>query len=320
VTALTEIAYQRRGPAAWITLNRPAQRNALTPTMLAEAHQALDLAEAHDEARVLIVTGAPPAFCAGADLSFFRAMLNEPDGCDRFLAGVIQPLARLMARLRASPRPVIAAVNGACAAGGLELILACDLIVAAGNATFTDAHSRLGIAPAVGAAAGLARAVGEFRAKQILLLSEPVDATAMAGFGLVTDVTAPGQLDQRVSELAGVLSRRSPVSFAAMKTMVHQAQQPSWEQTLESDLAFFRRNWNSAAMREGLAEGPARAHRLKRTNEATWPWRQARCIACLGRPSLRRPVFPVTGQHPPYSGSRSRYPARSHRTRPLDKI
>jgi enoyl-CoA hydratase len=255
VTAFSEITYLRRGPAAWITLNRPAKRNALTPTMLAEAHRALDRAEADtdDPTRVLIVTGTPPAFCAGADLSFFRAMLNEPDGCDRFLAGVIQPLADLMARLRASPRPVIAAVNGACAAGGLELILACDLIVADAGATFTDAHSRLGIAPAVGAAAGLARAVGEFRAKQILLLSEPVDAAAMAAYGLVTEVTAPGQLDQRVSELAVTLSHRSPVSFAAMKTMVHQAQQPSWEQTLESDLAFFRRNWNSAALREGLA-------------------------------------------------------------------
>ncbi|HXP57164.1 MAG TPA: enoyl-CoA hydratase/isomerase family protein [Streptosporangiaceae bacterium] len=258
MTAFTEITYQRRGPAAWITLNRPARRNALTPTMLAEAHRALDQAEAETEAeagdptRVLVLTGAPPAFCAGADLSFFLSLLDEPDGCDRFLAELIHPLARLMARLRASARPVVAAVNGACAAGGLELILACDLIVADQTATFTDAHSRLGIAPAVGAAAGLARAVGEIRAKQILLLSEPVTAAAMATYGLVTEVTAPGRLDQRVTDLAATLSHRSPVSFAAMKTMVHQAQQPSWEQSLESDLAFFRRNWNSAALREGL--------------------------------------------------------------------
>lgn len=252
MTGSTEIGYQRRGPAAWITLNRPARRNALTPTMLAEAHRALDQADADDQVRVLVLTGAPPAFCAGADLGFFRSMLDEPDGCDRFLADLIQPLARLMARLRSSSRPAVAAVNGACAAGGLELILACDLIVADAGATFTDAHARLGIAPAVGAAAGLARAVGEIRAKQILLLSEPADAGAMARYGLVAEVTPPGDLERRTTELAATLSHRSPVSFAAMKTMVHQAQQPSWEQTLESDLAFFRRNWNSAAMREGL--------------------------------------------------------------------
>jgi enoyl-CoA hydratase/carnithine racemase len=248
----TEVRYTRQGPAGWITLTRPAKRNALTPVMLTELHQALDLAEADPDVRVLVLTGAPPAFCAGADLEFFRAMLDEPDGCDRFLAAVIQPLAGFMARLRASARPVIAAVNGACAAGGLELILACDLIVAAADATFTDAHARLGIAPAVGATAGLVRAVGEHRANRLLLVSEPHDAATMADYGLVTDVTDPDELVPRVTGLAATLSQRSPVSVAAMKAMVHQAQQPSWEQTLESGLAFFRRNWNSPAMREGL--------------------------------------------------------------------
>jgi enoyl-CoA hydratase len=258
VTEDAELSYERRGPAAWITLNRPGKRNALTATMLAQAHRALDRAEADDQVRVVVLTGAGPAFCAGADLNFFRAMLAEPDGCDRFLAAVIGPLAALMARLRASSRPVIAAVNGACAAGGLELILACDLVVADAGATFTDAHAGLGIAPAVGAAAGLVRALGEFRAKQVLLLSDPVDAATMAAYGLVAEVAPAGQLDQRTTELAGTLSRRSPVSVAAMKAMVHQALQPSWEQTLESDLDFFRRNWNSPAMREGLDADAAR--------------------------------------------------------------
>jgi enoyl-CoA hydratase len=252
VTGFTQLGYSATGPTAWITLNRPAKRNALSPVMLAELHQALDRAEADPETRVLVLTGAPPAFCAGADLEFFRARLEEPDGCDRFLAAIIEPLARVMARLRASSRPVIAAVNGACAAGGLELILACDLIVAAADATFTDAHARLGIAPAVGAAAGLARAVGEFRAKRILLASEPIGAATMADYGLVTEVTAPDELADRVTALATTLSQRSPVSFTAMKTMVHQAQHPLWDETVESDLQFFRQNWGSDAMREGL--------------------------------------------------------------------
>jgi len=74
----------------------------------------------------------------------------------------------------------------------------------------------------------------------------------MADYGLVTEVTDPPDLPIRVTALAATLSQRSPVSFAAMKAMVHQAQQPSWEQTLDSDLAFFRSNWGSAAMREGF--------------------------------------------------------------------
>jgi enoyl-CoA hydratase/carnithine racemase len=227
VTDFTQVGYDRQGPATWITLNRPAKRNALSPVMLAELHGALDQAEADPEARVLVLTGAPPAFCAGADLDFFRARLDEPDGCERFLAAVIEPLADLMARLRASDRPVIAAVNGACAAGGLELILACDLIVATADATFTDGHARLGIAPAVGAAAGLVRAVGEFRAKRILLASEPIGAATMADYGLVTEVTAPEELADRVTALAATLNQCSPASFAAMKPMVHQAHKPS---------------------------------------------------------------------------------------------
>ena len=75
----------------------------------------------------------------------------------------------------------------------------------------------------------------------------------MADYGLVTEVTAPEALTERVTALATTLSHRSPVSSAAMKAMVHGAQQPSWEQTLESDLDFFRHNWGSPAMREGLA-------------------------------------------------------------------
>jgi enoyl-CoA hydratase len=258
VSGFAEVSYTTSGPAAWITLNRPAKRNALSPALLTELHRALDLSDADRDVRVLVLTGAPPAFCAGADLEFFRGLLDQPDGCDRFLASVIQPLTEVMARLRASDRPVIAAVNGACAAGGLELVLACDLIVASAAATFTDAHSRLGIAPAVGAAAGLARAVGEFRAKRLLLASEPHDAATMAEYGLVTEVTAPADLVGRVTALAETLSQRSPVSFAAMKAMVHAAQLPSWEDTVQSDLQFFRQNWNSKAMREGLAAHAAR--------------------------------------------------------------
>lgn len=88
-------------------------------------------------------------------------------------------------------------------------------------------------------------------------MSDTHDAATMAEYGLVTQVFAPGDLERGITDLAGALSRRSPVSVAAMKTMVHRAQQPSWEETLESDLACFRQNWGSAAMREGISR-PAR--------------------------------------------------------------
>ena len=228
---------------------------------------------------------------------FFRAMLAEPDGCDRFLAAVIEPLTALMARLRASSRPVIAAVNGVCAAGGLELILACDLVVADTGATFTDAHAGLGIAPAVGAAAGLVRALGELRAKQILLLSEPVGAATMAAYGLVAEVTPPGELERRTTELAGTLSRRSPVSVAAMKAMVHQALQPTWDETLQSRPEVFPPQLELARhAREGLDAYAA----LSRAQ-----LRPAFLTDCLRRPpsaGAPSPSHPALASHPPARG------------------
>ena len=140
----TQVSYARRDEAGWITLDRPAQRNALTPVVIAELHRALDLAGQDPAVRALVITGAGPAFCAGADLGYFQSLLDADDGCERFVAGLLRPLGDFLARRRASPAPVIAAVNGACAAGGLELVLCCDLIVAAAGATFTDAPSGVG--------------------------------------------------------------------------------------------------------------------------------------------------------------------------------
>jgi enoyl-CoA hydratase len=250
---LAEVSYARRGAAAWITLDRPAKRNALTPVMVSGLHQALDRAEREPEVRAIVITGAGPAFCAGADLEFFAARRAEPDGCERFLAGLLRPLADFLARLRSSSRPVLAAVNGACAAGGVELVLCCDLIVAAAGATFSDAHSRRGLVPAIGGAAGLVRSLGAHRAKQLMLLAEDWDAATLADCGLIAEVVPPAGLQARADELARTLAGRSPDSLRRVKELVHRAQDPPWAELVEADLADFRANWDRADLREGLA-------------------------------------------------------------------
>jgi enoyl-CoA hydratase len=255
---LPEVRYARRGAAGWITLDRPAKRNALTPAMVTGLHQALDLADADATLAAVVITGAGPAFCAGADLGFFGGLLDEPDGCERFVAGLLRPLAAALTRLRTSPRPVIAAVNGACAAGGVELVVACDLIVAAAGATFSDAHARLGIAPAIGGAAGLVRSLGAHRARQLMLLAESWDAATLAACGLVAEVVPAPELETRTAALAGTLAQRSPDSLARMKELVRRAQDPPWEQLVEDDIADFRARWGSADLREGIAAYAAR--------------------------------------------------------------
>ena len=256
---MSEATYERRGTAAWLTLNRPAKRNAMTPDMIADLHAALDRADQDADVRSVVITGAGTAFCAGADLGYFQSQLDSADGLDRFMADLLRPLAVFLARLRDTGRPVIAAVNGPCAAGGFELLMCCDLVLASTAATFSDAHSRLGLVPAVGGGSGLVRAVGATRAKQILFTADTYDAATLAAYGVVTEVVEPTALTARVDEVADVLAARSPRSLALAKAMVHR-DQPDWATLVEADLADFRAGWYSADLREGI-----RAHTERRT-------------------------------------------------------
>ena len=247
-----DLRYERRGAGAWFVLDRPGKLNAITPAMVASMSVALDRAEADPGVRAIVVTGAGRAFCAGADLAAMLAALDAPDGVAGFESGFLHPLAATFSRLRRSPLPVIAAVNGACAAGGLELVLCCDLVIAAERATFTDAHSRRGIAPAVGAAAALVDSIGHARAAQVLMLSESLPAATLAEWGLVGDVVAGEELDSAASAVVELLAHRSRDSLATMKRMLHRRHTGGWEDEVAADLDEFRSGWGSADMREGV--------------------------------------------------------------------
>ncbi|HEX3785550.1 MAG TPA: enoyl-CoA hydratase/isomerase family protein [Pseudonocardiaceae bacterium] len=125
----TELAYERRGPAGWITLDRPSRRNALSPTMLRELHEVLDLASRDAELRLLVITGSGGAFCTGTDAGYYWRTVGVDDGISRVVDELVEPFAEFVARLRNVPYPVIAAVNGACLAAGLEIVRCCDLII-----------------------------------------------------------------------------------------------------------------------------------------------------------------------------------------------
>ena len=245
------VTYERRAAAAWLTLDRPAKRNAITPDMVAELHTALDRADADGEVRSVVITGAGPAFCAGADLGYFLAQLDAADGFARFVGDLLRPLADFLGRLRSSPLPVIAAVNGPCAAGGLELLMCCDIVLAANTATFSDAHARLSLVPAVGGVTGLVRAAGSNRAKHLLFTADTFDATTMAEYGIVTEVVTPGELGGRAAEVAATLAERSPRSIALLKAMVHDSD-PEWMDVVEANLATFSDGWHSPDLREGI--------------------------------------------------------------------
>jgi enoyl-CoA hydratase len=249
---VSAVRYERRADAAWLTFDRPEKRNALTPELIADFAAAFDRAENEAGISAVVLTGAGVGFCAGADLGYFAGLLDEGDGLDRFMAGILIPLRGVLERMRDSRLPVIAAVNGGCFAGGLEIVLCCDLVVAGDAAVFSDAHALRGFSPALGGAPALVRAIGSYRAKELLMSGAVYDAATMHEFGLVSEVVRTDELAHRAGEVAATLGRRSGDSIAVAKRMVHGSEHPSWSDGVDSDLEAFARGWASADMREGL--------------------------------------------------------------------
>jgi enoyl-CoA hydratase len=176
---------------AVLTLNRPSALNALSRALRAELSERLDALQADPAVRVLILTGAGRAFCAGLDL---KELGSSQDGLGGGGAGATahDPVAAL----RRFSGPVIGAINGAAVTGGFELALACDVLLASPQARFADTHARVGIAPGWGLSQKLSRAIGIYRAREVSFTGNWVSAEQAAAWGFVNRVVpADGLLD-----------------------------------------------------------------------------------------------------------------------------
>jgi enoyl-CoA hydratase len=189
-----EVRYERVSAAAVLTIDRPERRNAVDAPTARALREGLARFEADDEARVLVLTGAGgEAFCAGADLKAMDLDVDDPAGPMGF------------SRLAAS-KPTIAAIDGWCLAGGLELALWCDLRLATPASTFGCFERRWGVPLIDGGTQRLPRVVGLGRALDLILTGRPVDAAEAERIGLLTAVTAPGAHLERALELAEALA------------------------------------------------------------------------------------------------------------------
>jgi len=158
------IIYEKRGALGIITLNRPQKKNAINTQMNQELIQAVDDVEKNNEVKVLIITGGPECFSAGADLSEVSASdTSRPTG------------PNAMDNIIEMRKPTIAAISGWCVAGGLELALCCDLRVASETARIGDAHIRMGTIGGAGSPTRLARLIGVSKAKEFILTGDSVD-------------------------------------------------------------------------------------------------------------------------------------------------
>jgi enoyl-CoA hydratase/carnithine racemase len=201
---------------AVITLNRPQSLNAMSESLMRGLDRAVDGIAADPDVRAVIVTGNGKAFSAGGDLLEFQKLLDDnPLRLIETLAfnqGVFEKIERL-------PVPVIGAVNGTAVAGGLELLLCCDVLIAAASAKIGDGHARYAVVPAGGATVRLFRKLPANRANLLFFSAAPVAAEDLHAWGLVNEIAPAEQLLPRAKEIAAQFARQSPEVIAAIKRL-----------------------------------------------------------------------------------------------------
>jgi methylglutaconyl-CoA hydratase len=213
--AYESVKLETNNTVAVLTLNRPEKRNAISHQMIAEILHALDEVE-NSPVKVLILTGAANAFCAGMDLQVLKDFRSQSDA---EIISDARQIAALFRRLYAFPRPTIAAVNGPAIAGGCGLATVCDFTLAVPEAKFGYTEVRVGFIPAL-VSTYVIRQVGEKRARDLLLSGRIFGAAEAQSMGLVNEIVEPGKMLPRAYELAGSLAEMSPVAIAHTKRLL----------------------------------------------------------------------------------------------------
>ncbi|MHB1004283.1 MAG: enoyl-CoA hydratase/isomerase family protein [Chloroflexota bacterium] len=243
------IVYEKDGPLAIVTVNRPDVRNAISRVTMAELELAIDAAEGDDEVRVLILTGAGDrAFIAGADLKemLARTTLTELGPSNRQRRRVVERIENMF-------KPTIAAVNGYALGGGCELAVACTLRVVADTAKFGQTEINLGIIPGLGGTQRLARLIGKGRALEMILTGDIIDAQEAYRIGLANKVVPLAGLLAEAKALGQKLAEKPPLALRAAKDAVNLG----LEMSLPVALEFENRLFAALAGSEDKAEGVA---------------------------------------------------------------
>jgi enoyl-CoA hydratase/carnithine racemase len=245
----TILLVEEFGPVMRLTINRPKAMNALNRALLRELDAALDTIVARGDVRVLILTGTGAAFCAGADLKEAMAVEPEAAGTPDF----IDQCNVVMHRLRTLELPVIAALNGITMAGGLELAMCADIVIAGQSAKIGDAHANFGVYPGAGGAAILPRLIPLNMAMYLLFTGKTLSAIQMQALGLVAEVHADAALADAALKLATQIAAKSPAALRRMKAVARTSADKSRDDALLHEQVMFRAHMRSADLQEGLA-------------------------------------------------------------------
>jgi 2-(1,2-epoxy-1,2-dihydrophenyl)acetyl-CoA isomerase len=244
-----KILLQAAAGIAVLSFNRPAVFNALDEDMILAFRQHCEALADDASIRCVVLRGEGAAFLAGGDVALFHRQLDA-------LPNVIRRLARELhygvLALRRMPKPVLASVHGVVAGAGLSLMAACDLVIAADDARFTLAYSRIGASPDGGATYFLARSLGVRKALELAFLTEPIDAPTALDIGLVNRVVPRAALAGATEKLAKRLAAGPTLAYAETKRLMDVSIGNSLESQLEAEAQAFARCAGSDDMREGV--------------------------------------------------------------------
>lgn len=241
------LLYERKGPAVWLTINRPEVRNAISNQLLGDIHEAIVQAEAEPDARVIVLTGAGDrAFCAGGDLQPKTAQFV------RDFSRMQLPLVRLAQKATQSELPIVARVNGHVMAGGMGLLAIADMAVAVDTARFGLPEVKIGMFP-MQVDALLMRLIPRRKMVEMSITGEPITAQEALAIGLVNHLASPGELDAKLDWLLSRLVDKAPTAIRLGK----QSLEAISDMTLQQGLTFMAQQLGMMALTEDSKEGLA---------------------------------------------------------------
>lgn len=214
------VIYELKESVAFIQMNRPDALNALSLQLTKDLGAAVRQAAA-DGARAVVLTGSGRAFCSGGDLREMHAIGRKEGRIEAFLEEPLAALHDVILLIRETPIPFIAAVNGVCAGAGTNFALACDLVLAADNASFNEAFVKIGLSPDCGGSFFLPRAIGEKLATELFMTGGTVDANRAAQIGMINRVVPAESLVEEALAFAGKLAKAPTGSIGRIKRMMN---------------------------------------------------------------------------------------------------
>ena len=246
------VIYQLSDDVATIQMNRPEALNALSLQLSKDLAAAIERAIA-DRARAVVLTGSGRAFCSGGDLREMQKIGQAEGRIEAFLDEPLKALHDVIRLIRETPIPFVAAVNGVCAGAGTNFALACDLVIAAEEATFNEAFVRIGLSPDCGGTFFLPRAIGEKLAVEMFMTGESVSAERAAQFGMINRVVPAENLMTDALVLAGKLAKAPTGAIGRIKRMINESYSNSLSQQLGLEAECQIESGRSDDFKEGVA-------------------------------------------------------------------